>query len=60
MGERYTTADPYALVFYRWGLRAQLPMHELKAFTRIKNQLMERKAVQTILEREKDTFLKAA
>ena len=60
MGDRYTIADPYALVFYRWGVRAQLPMDELKSYTRHKNQLMERKAVQTILAREKDTFLKAA
>jgi glutathione S-transferase len=60
MGDRYTMADPYALVFYRWGLRAQLPMHDLKSFTRLKNQLMERRAVQIVLEREKDTFLKAA
>jgi glutathione S-transferase len=60
MGDRYTVADPYALVFYRWGVRAQLPLHELKSYTRLKNQLMERKAVQTVLDREKDTFLKAA
>jgi glutathione S-transferase len=60
MGSRYTMADPYSLVFYRWGVRAQLPMQELKSYTRLKNQLMERKAVQTILAREKDTFLKQA
>jgi glutathione S-transferase len=60
MGDRYTMADPYALVFYRWGVRAQLPMRELKSYTRVKNQLMERKAVQTVLAREKDTFLQQA
>jgi glutathione S-transferase len=60
MGDRYTMVDPYALVFYRWGIRAGLPMPELKSYTRIKNQLMERAAVRTILAREKDTFLKAA
>jgi glutathione S-transferase len=60
MGDCYTMADPYSLVFYRWGVRAELPMHELKSFTRVKNQLLVRKAVQTVLEREKDTFLKAA
>jgi glutathione S-transferase len=60
MGDRYTMADPYSLVFYRWGVRAQLPMGELKSFSRVKNQLLERKAVQTVLEREKDTFLNAA
>jgi glutathione S-transferase len=60
MGNRYTMADPYSLVFYRWGLRAQMPMHELKSFTRVKNQLLERKAVKAVLQREKDTFLEAA
>jgi hypothetical protein len=35
-------------------------MGELKSFSRVKNQLLERKAVQTVLEREKDTFLNAA
>jgi hypothetical protein len=57
---RYTMADPCSLVFYRWGVRAQMPMHELKSFTRVKNQLLERKAVQAVLQREKDTFLNAA
>ncbi len=60
MGTRYTMADPYSLVFYRWGVRAELPMQELRSYTRLKNQLMERKAVQTILARENDTFLRRA
>lgn len=60
LGDTYTMADPYSLVFYRWGVRAQLPMQELKSYTRLKNQLLDRRAVQTVLSREKDTFLKAA
>jgi glutathione S-transferase len=60
LGEHYTMADAYSLVFYRWGVRAQLPMHELKSYTRLKNQLLERRAVQTILLREQETYLKRA
>jgi hypothetical protein len=25
MGTQFTTCDPYATVFYSWGLRAELP-----------------------------------
>jgi len=60
MGSQYTVADPYALVFYRWGVRADFPMSELKSYTRLKDQLLERRAVQTVLKRERDTFLKAS
>lgn len=59
LGDTYTLADPYALVFYRWGLRAELPMSELKSYTALKNRLLARPAVKKILEREKDAFLKA-
>lgn len=60
LGDRYTMADPYALVFYRWGLRCGLPMHELKSYTRLKNSLLARPAVQKILAREKEGFLTKA
>jgi glutathione S-transferase len=60
LGDEYTMADPYALVFYRWGVRAELPMSELKSYTRLKDRLLERPAVRTVLAREKDTFLKAS
>lgn len=60
LGDGYTLADPYALVFYRWGLRAELPMGELKFYTALKDRLLTRPAVKKILERERDTFLKAS
>jgi glutathione S-transferase len=60
LGKNYTMADPYSLVFYRWGVRAGLPMNELRAFTKIKDRLLERPAVRTVLKRERDTFLKAS
>jgi glutathione S-transferase len=33
MGSEYTLVDPYALVFYGWGLRGGFPMKELSAYT---------------------------
>ncbi len=56
-GDQYTTSDPYALVFYGWGLRPQLPMKELKSFTAFKDRMLERPAVRTVLEREKSPIL---
>ncbi len=58
LGDRYTMADPYALVFYRWGLRAELPVSELKSYTKLKDRLLDRPAVATVLAREKDIYLK--
>jgi glutathione S-transferase len=57
LGDRYTMADPYSLVFYRWGLRCELPMHELKSYTRLKDTMLARPAVQKILAREREAFL---
>jgi glutathione S-transferase len=58
--DRYTMADPYALVFYRWGIRADLPMNELKSYTKLKDRLLSRPAVRTVLAREGDIYLKAS
>lgn len=58
MGDNYTVVDPYALVFYGWGMSNGLPMDELKAFTQHKNQMLERPAVRVVLEREKNPHFK--
>jgi glutathione S-transferase len=60
MGAQFTVADPYALVFYGWGLRAGLPMKELKNYTAFKDRMMARPAVRRVLEREDSPILKAA
>jgi glutathione S-transferase len=60
MGDRFTLADPYALVFYGWGRRIDLPVQELKAYTALKERLLERPAVQKVLQREDSILLKAA
>src|SRR4030095_1801607 len=33
MGSEYTLVDPYALVFYGWGVRGGFPMKEVSAYT---------------------------
>ena len=60
MGDQYTVADPYALVFYGWGLRAELPMKELTAYTAWKDRMLERPAVRKILESEGNVLVKQA
>jgi glutathione S-transferase len=56
-GRQFTTCDPYALVFFGWGTRIDLPMKELKHYTAWKDRMLERPAVRKILEREKSVLL---
>ncbi|HVB83205.1 MAG TPA: glutathione S-transferase N-terminal domain-containing protein [Candidatus Binataceae bacterium] len=60
MGTQYTVCDPYALVFYGWGVRIDLPMKELAAYTAFKDRMLLRPAVRKILEREQSILLTAA
>ena len=59
-GDQFTACDPYALVFYGWGVRAELPMKDLKAYTAWKERMTQRPAVRKVLEREKSLLLQAA
>lgn len=58
-GAQFTTCDPYAMVFYSWGLRAELPLQDLKHFTAWKDRMLQRPAVRKILEREQNPLAKA-
>lgn len=49
----YTVLDPYGFVFYTWGLRHGLPMAELTNYTAFKERLLQRPAVQRVVEEEK-------
>lgn len=60
MGSQFTVCDPYALVFYGWGSRIELPVKELKNYTAWKERMLQRPAVRTVLEREKSPLLAAA
>jgi glutathione S-transferase len=51
--DRYSVLDPYAFVFYTWGVRRELPMGELKNYTAFKDRMLERPAVQRVVEDEK-------
>jgi glutathione S-transferase len=53
LGDRYSVLDPYAFVFYTWGVRRELPMGELKNYTAFKDRMMQRPAVRRVAEDEK-------
>jgi glutathione S-transferase len=53
LSDRYSVVDPYAFVFYTWGVRRELPMAELKNYTGFKDRMLKRKAVERVLEDEK-------
>lgn len=58
MGNQFSVADGYALVFYGWALKGGLPVQELKAYTAFKDRMIKRSAVRKILEREDSVLLK--
>src|SRR5258706_10089326 len=60
LGSQFTVCDPYALVFYGWGTRIELPMKDLANYTAFKDRMLKRPAVRKILEREQSPLLKAA
>jgi glutathione S-transferase len=51
--DQYSVLDPYALVFYTWGVRRELPMAELKNYTAHKDRLMKRPAAARVVADEK-------
>jgi len=51
--DRYSVLDPYALVFYGWGIRRELPMGELANYTAFKDRMLKRPAAKRVLENEK-------
>ena len=53
LGSSYSVLDPYAFVFYTWGVRRELPMGELKNYTAFKDRMVKRAAVGRVLEDEK-------
>ena len=49
---RFTAADSYALTFFRWGRRIGMDMGGYPAWAGLNEQVLERPAVQRVLERE--------
>ena len=58
MGDQYTVADPYSLVFYGWGVRADLEMTKLANYTAWKERMLKRPAVRKVLESEGNVLVK--
>ena len=52
VGEQYSVADPYLLVFFRWGSRLGLNMREYQHWTRHTESMEKRTAVQSVLHAE--------
>jgi glutathione S-transferase len=57
MGDHFTLADAYTLVFYAWGRELGLPIKELANLGTMKDRLIERPAARRALEREKSVLL---
>jgi len=53
LSDRYSVLDPYAFVFYTWGVRRELPMAELKNYTAHKDRLLKRPAAARVVADEK-------
>ena len=54
MGSEYTLVDPYALVFYGWGVRGGFPMKELSAYTAWQERMMKRPTVKKTVDAEQN------
>jgi glutathione S-transferase len=52
LSDKYSVLDPYAFVFYTWGVRRELPMAEMKNYTAFKDRMLKRPAVQRVVADE--------
>lgn len=52
VGNQYSIADPYLLVFFRWGNRLGLNMRQYKHWTKHAEQIQSRRAVQVVMRAE--------
>jgi len=52
IGDRYSVIDGYLLVFYRWGIRAGLPVKDLANYTRLVDKVLARPAVKKVMADE--------
>ena len=53
LSDSYSVLDPYAFVFYTWGVRRELPMAELKNYAAHKDRLLKRPAAARVVADEK-------
>lgn len=60
LGERYSVADPYLMIFYLWGRFIGLPVGELRAYTAHFERATARPAVQRAITAEELPLVRAA
>lgn len=51
--DQYSVLDPYALTFYAWGVRRELPVADLTHYRAFKDRMLARAAVTRVLADEK-------
>ena len=52
VGDRFTAADSYALIFFRWGRRIGLDMRDYPRWAALNQRLLAEPSVQRIVEKE--------
>ena len=52
LSDKYSVLDPYAFIFYVWGVRREYPMAELKNYGSFKDRMVKRPAVQRVMADE--------
>jgi glutathione S-transferase len=56
IANRYTVADPYLLVFYRWANRQKMPVQKLVNYSALVQRVLARPAVQKVMADEAITM----
>ena len=51
-GARFSAADSYAMIFFRWGRRIGMDMTLYPGWAALVQRILERSAVQRVMERE--------
>jgi len=52
LSDKYSVLDPYAFVFYSWGVARELPVAELRHYSALKDRMLARPAVQRVVADE--------
>lgn len=58
IGNHFSVADCYALVFYGWGVRSEYPVQQLTHYTAWKDRMLKRPAVMKVLQSEQNVLAK--
>ena len=58
VGNKFSAADAYALVFYGWGSRSEFPVTKLANYTALKDRMLKRPKVMKVLQNEQSVLLK--